>query len=1159
MTAQSVRQSELFAGESWLAIYQAFTKVNFNAYDFDTIRTALVNYVRINYPEDFNDWINSSEFIAVLDLVAYLGQSLAYRMDLNSRENFIDSAERRESLLRLAQFLSYKPRRNLPGRGLLRIESVSTNDDLIDASGQNLNGLTVFWNDPNNPDWFDQFVLILNNAFLQSNQFGQPLKSVPFEGTTQQVYQINSTPSGFGTQTFSALVDGLDLSFDVVNTTLTDDGVVTEVEPSPTTPISLLYRSDGNGFASPNTGFFFYFKQGSLGYTDFRLDFAIENRVLDINTSNINELDVWVQSIDEGGIPTAFWTKVPAVSGSNVIFNSINKNIRNVFEVIPRENDQISIRFADNRFGNAPTGLIRVLYRVSENASYTINTQDIQGITLTYGYLNSRGQSKGLTVQLGLTANVSNSALSESLEEIRRNAPRIFYTQNRMVNGEDYNVFPLTNTSALKIKSINRIYSGQSRYLDINDPTGRYQATNVFADDGILFTNSDIGYTEVPIDVSLTSDEIIAGFIQPSLQNQELLHFIIEKLKNNVSFPVGVAPNNPSAAQYNPWPAFPVLRWKASTNANFSSTGYFYIDTSPLGDNSNPLDPNTPSLVGAVPPQSPQDVIGPGAYVKFDNNQWVVLQSVTDNGNGNFDNGQGKITLAESVPSGTKVIQVIPAFRPILNASEQQEIKNLLDGGPQQFALYWNWFTQSWETYTFVNESASFDPNTFKLLTLNSETNIQLNRQTGWVLLMSLSADGVRLYTIQTRGTQYVFESEREARFWFANTLKSINLETGDVNVDQIRVFAVNPPAATLTPIPSPFDSWDRTRFTGSPMPNGDIDLSILNNFVYRDGYIEPRRIQVTFADSDRDGYVDNPDAFDQIIGSSNRTFWEKYIDQYGYRYYRPALNIRLRSDPSNLEPPTLPPILQGEVVFLSSTQKFYRAIVNDPSVISELEEITESDQFIVKNGRAKLNFLWKHFASTDQRIDPAITNVIDIFVLDRSYDTALRQWVTTNGNLNSIPRPPSSFDLSVSFAALDDVKMISDQLIYHPVKYKLLYGTRAPEELRAKFLVVKIPTSRLSDGEIKSGIIQAINEFFQTQNWDFGQTVYFSELAAYIHLKLATSVASIALVPLNQEGRFGNLYQIKLEPDEMPISVAGVNDIEIVKSLTETNLRAVQ
>jgi len=68
--AVSARQAELFAGESWQTIYAAFTQVNFNATDPVSINNALRAYIQMNYPETFNDWIVSSEFVALLDLLS---------------------------------------------------------------------------------------------------------------------------------------------------------------------------------------------------------------------------------------------------------------------------------------------------------------------------------------------------------------------------------------------------------------------------------------------------------------------------------------------------------------------------------------------------------------------------------------------------------------------------------------------------------------------------------------------------------------------------------------------------------------------------------------------------------------------------------------------------------------------------------------------------------------------------------------------------------------------------------------------------------------------------------------------------------------------------------------------------------------------------------
>ena len=105
--AASTRQSNLFAAEDWQKVYETFREADFQSYDYETIRKSMVDYLRNYYPEDFNDFIESSEYIALIDLIAFLGQSLSFRADLNARENFLETAERRDSILRLARMLNY--------------------------------------------------------------------------------------------------------------------------------------------------------------------------------------------------------------------------------------------------------------------------------------------------------------------------------------------------------------------------------------------------------------------------------------------------------------------------------------------------------------------------------------------------------------------------------------------------------------------------------------------------------------------------------------------------------------------------------------------------------------------------------------------------------------------------------------------------------------------------------------------------------------------------------------------------------------------------------------------------------------------------------------------------------------------------------------------
>ena len=73
------RQNNLFAAEDWKKVYDTFRDADFQSYDYETIRKSMVDYLRNYYPEDFNDFIESSEYVALIDLIAYLGQSLSFR------------------------------------------------------------------------------------------------------------------------------------------------------------------------------------------------------------------------------------------------------------------------------------------------------------------------------------------------------------------------------------------------------------------------------------------------------------------------------------------------------------------------------------------------------------------------------------------------------------------------------------------------------------------------------------------------------------------------------------------------------------------------------------------------------------------------------------------------------------------------------------------------------------------------------------------------------------------------------------------------------------------------------------------------------------------------------------------------------------------------
>ena len=133
---------------------------------------------------------------------------------------------------------------------------------------------------------------------------------------------------------------------------------------------------------------------------------------------------------------------------------------------------------------------------------------------------------------------------------------------------------------------------------------------------------------------------------------------------------------------------------------------------------------------------------------------------------------------------------------------------------------------------------------------------------------------------------------------------------------------------------------------------------------------------------------------------------------------------------------------------------------------------------------------------------------------------------------------------------------MTSDNVVLNTVKFKPLFGDKADANLQAYIKVVKLNNVITSESEIKSKVVSKINEYFDIDNWDFGETFYFSELSAYLHAQLGDIIGSVVIVPKDPNKAFGNLYEVRSAPSEIFTNAATVNDVVILDSLTSTNLQ---
>jgi hypothetical protein len=153
-------------------------------------------------------------------------------------------------------------------------------------------------------------------------------------------------------------------------------------------------------------------------------------------------------------------------------------------------------------------------------------------------------------------------------------------------------------------------------------------------------------------------------------------------------------------------------------------------------------------------------------------------------------------------------------------------------------------------------------------------------------------------------------------------------------------------------------------------------------------------------------------------------------------------------------------------------------------------------------------------------------------------------------------PAVPSIDELSTAYQGLQDYKMLSDNIILNSVMFKPLFGAKAAPELRAVIKVIRASNSTASISEIKSSVIATMNNYFSIDKWNFGDTFYFSELAAFLHRELGTIISSVVLVPLNPQKSFGDLYEIRSTPSEIFVNGATIDNIDVIDALTSTNLR---
>lgn len=1052
--------------EAWEKVYEAYDNINFAAFDYDTIKQSLIDHIKLYFPESFQDFIESSELIAIIESFAYVAELIAYRLDVDAHENFISVAQRKSSILRLAKLVSYNADRPLPCRGLVKITTVSTTENLIDATGLDLSNKIIKWGDTNNTSWKDQFILVMNRVLEQNFGTVRPADRFQIDNVLFELYALAVSPLSTGVLKYSAAVNGKATPLELVPVEYNNvDGII-ERRPYNDANFTILYGQDGMGDNSDTTGFFCFTKQGILQRFRKVFDGVTPNQVYDVPLDNVNDTDVWFTNVDASTGATidlqpqlqyrretlagvsGEWVPVDLAHAQNVIFN--NNPRRNKYEVETRDNNRVRLIFGDGEFADIPSGTFDVWVRSSVDLDIIVPQSAVSNVSSSLSYVDKFGRSQTFTFTFSLINSLQNGSASESLEHIRTTAPAVYYSQDRMVNGQDYNTFMLQDSSILKLRAVNRTFAGDSKYIPWHDPSTSYENVKIFSNDGVIyFQDITDGVDTVAVG---GLNELISVYVEPLLSSTDIFTQISS---------YGVVP------------------------ANFRRT-FNAAEKARL-------------TAGLTPPPNPSSI---GLFYQLVTNEWHVVQSTDD----------PAVKLVQygwpSAFVNTPLITIVQ--RPNENKYRvNRTARRLVFESPT--TTFWN------------NNSAS------RVIDYNT-----------------LASDFDEIVILQAN-TNYnrsgVLQSD-----WRFNILGLETILTGDnVGLSDTSRISILPRDENNDGIPDHLDINESINHLGlADIIKPKILVDLTQNQLLPGSEVTIT-LPIFYVVGQLDVSVENLNGAQALIGVD----WFEDSTLYG-----PVSN-KIKLVGSSLSN-SLVRVTVNDYVYFSRVQDTDRWVVapNTPDTVLSYQIDASAGIGLWKReiGRSGLNFAWFHHSTRYHLIDPSPTNIVDAFIIQKGYFQSLKRWLTDP----FAPRPVAStpLDMRLAYGYLLDNKMMSDTIVLHPGKIKLLFGPKATTPLQSKFVVVRSVDNSLTDNQIKTTIVTTIQNFFDPGSWEFGETFYFTELVAVIHAALPIEINTVVLVPISANNSFGSLFRVQASEDEILYPDISVSDIELVTDINAINLK---
>ena len=204
----------------------SFINLNYTNQDFFSLKNRLVNFINERFGEDgtvlpntFNDLVESSIAIMLIENWAFIGDTLSFKMDQIANEIFIDTVSELENIFRLSRLVGFEPQPPVAARSLwtAAINNPLLSDVIlstplsvtITADDGTPMLVELFAADANNEPLFNEDIVIPAGSVSNSSVIGlEGVTNIELFGGTGEISQTLTLGE------FPVIFDSISLSVD---------------------------------------------------------------------------------------------------------------------------------------------------------------------------------------------------------------------------------------------------------------------------------------------------------------------------------------------------------------------------------------------------------------------------------------------------------------------------------------------------------------------------------------------------------------------------------------------------------------------------------------------------------------------------------------------------------------------------------------------------------------------------------------------------------------------------------------------------------------------------------------------------------------------------------------------------------------------------------